>query len=198
MNIFSRIINWYFSRNALPYWCILVIDYTIIILSGLLGYYLLRGGDALSQNFWGIIKELLFLLIPYTITFRLFHTYSGIFRYSSFVDLAHLTLAMVLGTVFSYVAYHVAYQLVPLEIETYFMKYPTLLLLVLLIAILFMCALRVVVKTMYDLFRRDGRWPRAFATKRPAVISLKASLAQMPTSKGNGCWEPPSMLTKEG
>ncbi len=162
MNIFSRIINWYFSRNALPYWCILVIDYTIIILSGLLGYYLLRGGDALSQNFWGIIKELLFLLIPYTITFRLFHTYSGIFRYSSFVDLAHLTLAMVLGTVFSYVAYHVAYQLVPLEIETYFMKYPTLLLLVLLIAILFMCALRVVVKTMYDLFRSDGHKKRIF------------------------------------
>ena len=162
MNIFSRIINWYFSRNALPYWCILVIDYTIIILSGLLGYYLLRGGDALTQNFWGIIKELLFLLIPYTITFRLFHTYSGIFRYSSFVDLAHLTLAMVLGTVFSYVAYHVAYQLVPLEIETYFMKYPTLLLLVLLIAILFMCALRVVVKTMYDLFRSDGHKKRIF------------------------------------
>lgn len=162
MNIFSRIINWYFSRNALPYWCILVIDYTIIILSGLLGYYLLRGGDALSQNFWSIIKELLFLLIPYTITFRLFHTYSGIFRYSSFVDLAHLTLAMVLGTVFSYVAYHVAYQLVPLEIETYFMKYPTLLLLVLLIAILFMCALRVVVKTMYDLFRSDGHKKRIF------------------------------------
>ena len=162
MNIFSRIINWYFSRNALPYWCILLIDYGIIVLSGLLGYYLLRGGDALSQNFWGIIKELLFLLIPYTITFRLFHTYSGIFRYSSFVDLAHLTLAMVLGTVFSYVAYHVAYQLVPLEIETYFMKYPTLLLLVLLIAILFMCALRVVVKTMYDLFRSDGHKKRIF------------------------------------
>ena len=162
MNIFSRIINWYFSRNALPYWCILLIDYGIIVLSGLLGYYLLRGGDALSQNFWGIIKELLFLLIPYTITFRLFHTYSGIFRYSSFVDLAHLTLAMVIGTVFSYVAYHVAYQLVPLEIETYFMKYPTLLLLVLLIAILFMCALRVVVKTMYDLFRSDGHKKRIF------------------------------------
>ena len=158
MNIFSRIINWYFSRNALPYWCILVIDYTIIILSGLLGYYLLRGGDALSQNFWSIIKELLFLLIPYTITFRLFHTYSGIFRYSSFVDLAHLTLAMVLGTLISFGAY----QLLPAGIETFFLKYPTLLLLVLLIAILFMCALRVVVKTMYDLFRSDGHKKRIF------------------------------------
>ena len=158
MNIFSRIINWYFSRNALPYWCILLIDYGIIVLSGLLAYYLLRGGDALSQNFWSIIKELLFLLIPYTITFRLFHTYSGIFRYSSFVDLAHLTLAMVLGTLISFGAY----QLLPAGIETFFLKYPTLLLLVLLIAILFMCALRVVVKTMYDLFRSDGHKKRIF------------------------------------
>ena len=158
MNIFSRIINWYFSRNALPYWCILLIDYGIIVFSGLLGYYFLRGGDALSQNFWDILKELLILLIPYTITFRIFHTYSGIFRYSSFVDLTHLTYAMVLGTAISYGVY----LLLPDGIETFFLKYPTLLLLVLLIAVLFMCALRVIVKTMYDLFRNDGYKKRIF------------------------------------
>ena len=30
-----RIINWYFSRKALPYWCILVMDCVIVFLSGL-------------------------------------------------------------------------------------------------------------------------------------------------------------------
>ena len=39
MKILSKIVNWYFSRNALPYWCILLIDYTIIIFSGYLAYY---------------------------------------------------------------------------------------------------------------------------------------------------------------
>ena len=87
MKILSRIVNWYFSRNALPYWCILLIDYTIIIFSGLIAFYFLRGGDAVAHNFWNVLRELLLLLIPYTIAFRIFHTYSGIFRYSSFVDL---------------------------------------------------------------------------------------------------------------
>ena len=158
MNIFSRIINWYFSRNALPYWCILLIDYGIIIFSGLLGYYFLRGGDAVMHNFWGIIRELVILLIPYTFSFRIFHTYSGIFRYSSFVDLTHLTYAMCLGTV---IAYAVSF-LLPDSVETHILSYPTLLLPVLLMAILFMCALRVVVKTMYDLFRNDGHKKRIF------------------------------------
>ena len=158
MNIFSRFINWYFSRNALPYWCILLIDYAIIVLSGLLGYYFLRGGDALAQNFWDIIKELLILLVPYTISFRIFHTYSGIFRYSSFVDLAHLTFAMVIGTAMAFVVY----LFLPDSVESFFLKDPNVLLLVLLMAILFMCALRVVVKTMYDLFRSDGHKKRIF------------------------------------
>ena len=102
MKIVSRFVNWYFSRNALPYWCILVIDYALIIFSGILAFYILRGGDSLADNFWSLFKELLLLLIPYTISFRIFHTYSGIFRYSSFVDLARLLYAMGIGTLIAY------------------------------------------------------------------------------------------------
>ena len=158
MKIFSRFVNWYFSRNALPYWCILFIDYTIIIVSGILAFYFLRGGDAMIQNFWNVVKELLILLIPYTISFRIFHTYSGIFRYSSFVDLARLLYAMAVGTV---IALGIS-LLIPKSNETVFLGYPTLILSTILIASLFMCALRVIVKTMYDLFRDNGQTKRIF------------------------------------
>ena len=158
MKIFSSVINWYFSRNALPYWCILLIDFAIIIFSGLLGYYFIYGGDALTQDFWIVIKELCILLIPYAISFRIFHTYSGIFRYSSFVDLARLLYAMVLGTVIAYIGY----LLIPNDQEVLFLDDPTLLVLSLLIASLFMCTLRVIVKTMYDLFRANGLNRRIF------------------------------------
>lgn len=158
MRIFSRVINWYFSRNALPYWCILLIDFAIIIFSGLLGYYFLYGGDVLTQNFWNVFKELCILLIPFAISFRIFHTYSGIFRYSSFVDLARLFYAMVIGTVIAYVGY----LFIPNDKETFFLDNPTLLVLSLIIATLFMCALRVIVKSMYDLFRADGHNKRIF------------------------------------
>ena len=158
MKILSRIVNWYFSRNALPYWCILLIDYTIIIFSGLIAFYFLRGGDAVAHNFWNVLRELLLLLIPYTIAFRIFHTYSGIFRYSSFVDLARLLCAMAVGTVIAYGCS----LLIPEGRESLFFSYPSLLIVSLLIASMFMCTLRVIVKTMYDLFRRDGRTKRIF------------------------------------
>ena len=76
MNIFSRIANWYFSRNALPYWCILLIDYLIIIFCGYFAYYLFKGGYEVTIHFWTIFRDLCILLIPYTIAFRIFHTYS--------------------------------------------------------------------------------------------------------------------------
>ncbi len=158
MKILSRIVNWYFSRNALPYWCILLIDYTTIIFSGLIAFYFLRGGDAVAHNFWNVLRELLLLLIPYTIAFRIFHTYSGIFRYSSFVDLARLLSAMAVGTVIAYGCS----LLIPDDRESLFFSYPSLLIVSLLIASMFMCTLRVIVKTMYDLFRRDGRTMRIF------------------------------------
>ena len=158
MNILSRLLNWYFSRSALPYWCILLIDYIIIICSGILTFYFLRGGDATVHNFWNVFRELCFLLIPYTISFRIFHTYSGIFRYSSFVDLGRLLAAMVVGSVITFCCS----LFIPDNKEIYFLKDPNLLLVFLLISTLFMCTLRVLVKTLYDLFRVDKRNKRIF------------------------------------
>ena len=158
MLVWNKVFSWYLSRNALPYWCILLIDYTTIIFSGLIAFYFLRGGDAVAHNFWNVLRELLLLLIPYTIAFRIFHTYSGIFRYSSFVDLARLLCAMAVGTVIAYGCS----LLIPDDRESLFFSYPSLLIISLLIASMFMCALRVIVKTMYDLFRRDGRTKRIF------------------------------------
>ena len=158
MKILSRIINWYFSRNALPYWCILIIDYTILLFSGVVGFYLEYGGDAVAHHFWHVIKEILLLFIPYTISFRIFHTYSGVFRYSSFVDLARLFYAMVLGTAIAYGGY----LLMPDGIESIFLEKPTLLFIALLMATMSMCGIRVIVKTMYDLFRTDEQNRRIF------------------------------------
>ena len=157
MNPISRVVNWYFSRNALPYWCILLLDYFIIIACGLFGYYLFSDATKLIQNFWPIIRDLLVLLIPYTIAFRYFHTYSGIFRYSSFVDLARLAAAMIVGSVVAYVAY-----LIFPYFGNVFLKHPTLLLLILAFATSIMCAVRILVKTLYDLFRTDGFARRIF------------------------------------
>ncbi len=150
MKILSSLVNWYFNRKTLPYWCILLIDYFIILVSGLLGYYFLRGGSAIVNNFWSILLQLLVLLIPYTIAFRFFHTYSGIFRFSSFVDLIRIFYAMGVGTIIAYACYF----LMP-EDDKVLLSSPGLMLVFVITATLLMCAVRILVKTMYDLFRTN-------------------------------------------
>ena len=52
MQLFHKFINWYFSRNALPYWCILAADCLILLLFYLFGYYCFLGGTLLVDYFW--------------------------------------------------------------------------------------------------------------------------------------------------
>ena len=161
MNIFSRLSNWYFTRSALPYWCILLIDYLTIIFCGYLAYYLFNGGEQVTNHFWYIMRDMCLLLIPYTITFRIFHTYSGFFRYSSFVDLGRLALAMLLGSVLAYACYLPINHFFP-NIENHFLEHYPRLILLLMFATSAMCASRVIVKMIYDLFRVDSYSKRIF------------------------------------
>ena len=151
VRILSRIANWYFTRKALPYWCILGIDYLTIVFSGYLAYYLFNGGEQVTNHFWAILHDLILLLIPYTIAFRIFHTYSGIFRYSSFVDLIRLALAMLIGSAIAYITY----LIFPIAHNIFLVHYPRLILL-LLFSTTFMCTTRIIVKSVYDIFRTDG------------------------------------------
>ena len=161
MNFISRLASWYFTRSALPYWCILLIDYLIIIFCGYLAFYLFCGGAEVTSHFWPILWSLIALLVPYTIAFRVFHTYSGIFRYSSFVDLGRVALAMLLGTAIAVICYIPFHYFFP-EWKHEFLQYPYRLAVFLLFATSFMCATRVVVKTVYDLFRVDNYSKRIF------------------------------------
>lgn len=103
MNIIHNIIAWYFSKKALPYWCILCLDCILIIGSGMVGIYLAQGGTPLqSSGFWRCLLELVCFLPLYVLGMRLFHTYSGVLRYSSFVDLARVGGALITGSILNY------------------------------------------------------------------------------------------------
>ena len=96
---FSRLSTWYFSKKSLPYWGIILLDCCLILFSGLL-VYTLNNGVLSTLNILGhLLVTLLVCLIPYLVGFRLFHTYSGIIRYSSFVDLQKVGFAVLFGLI---------------------------------------------------------------------------------------------------
>ncbi|MDD5979403.1 MAG: nucleoside-diphosphate sugar epimerase/dehydratase [Bacteroidales bacterium] len=155
-----RIINWYFSRKALPYWCILVMDCVIVFLSGLFVYYLQHGWADLVSCFAQVSVGLLVSLILYIVSFFVFHTYNGVMRYSSFVDLhrvAYSTAVAGVGVCLLHqVQVHLGlsqYILIP-RVDSAIMLF--------IVATMLMWCLRVVVKGLHDSYRGDGSIKKVF------------------------------------
>ena len=99
MSLFSRLSTWYFSKKSLPYWGIILLDCCLILFSALLVYTLNNGVLSTLDILGHLLVALLVCLIPYLVGFRLFHTYSGIIRYSSFVDLQKVGFAVLFGLI---------------------------------------------------------------------------------------------------
>lgn len=155
-----RIINWYFSRKALPYWCILVMDCVIVFLSGLFVFYLQHGWADLVSRFAQVSVGLLVSLILYIVSFFVFHTYNGVMRYSSFVDLHRVAYSTAVAGVGVCLLHQVQvylglsrYILIP-RVDSAIMMF--------IVATMLMWCLRVVVKGLHDSYRGDGTIKKVF------------------------------------
>ena len=97
MNILQKLRSWYFSKRALPYWGIFLIDLAIIFVSAFIVYWSVHRGMQTLLNSYALSRVLLIYLLVSAVTFRIFHTYSGIIRYTSFVDLMRVAYANALA-----------------------------------------------------------------------------------------------------
>ena len=99
MKSFKDLLKWYFSRRALPYWSILLLDSAFVLFSGLLAYTVHHGAEQTSEVFVPLVWTLGVFLVCFVISFRIFHTYDGVMRFSSFRDLMRVTFAVVCAIV---------------------------------------------------------------------------------------------------
>lgn len=159
MKFFNRLSNWYFSKKSLPYWCIFWIDSAVIFVSYLFIYQQINSGaKALS-----ILGQLSMLFAIFTlfhaIGFRIFHTYDGILRYSSFIDLQRVFYAVTFGAVLSALTKNML-------LSTHFfpgveIEYRNIVLGAL-ISTLVLWAIRVIAKTIFDVSLSDYNIKHAF------------------------------------
>lgn len=99
MKPFNSITDWYFSKKALPFWLIFIIDCLVVFLTSLAVHALNNGTLHTLENFTEVCLTLSIYLLFFIIGFRVFHTYAGILRYASFIDLGRLALASLLAIV---------------------------------------------------------------------------------------------------
>ena len=148
--LFDKILNWYFTKNSLPYWSILLIDCLIIVFSAMSIYWLFHWADLLVENFPKVLlTSCIFVLLSFP-GFRIFHTYSGFMRFSSFVDLMRVTYCNLVSLVLVLICMWGVEQL-PVKWLNWFMPFTTRqIVLIFIISTLLMWALRIFVKTLYD------------------------------------------------
>ena len=182
MNILKKVTDWYFSQRALPYWCILVIDCAIVLFSGYFSCYLVLGGDGLAWNFWPLTYGLLMGLVPFIAAFRALHTYSGIVRYSSFVDLQRVMTASLIGSASLYMIGLVTGLIWPDQTAILF---PDIIasLALFFISTLLLWLVRIVVKRLFDSFHLDNAVPVVIYGTKAGGISLAKSIMTVKNKK---------------
>lgn len=147
MHFTNRLINWYFSKNSLPYWCIFTMDCLIVFLSYMFVYTKMNSGVEALNVLWQLVTFNSIFVLFHAIGFKIFHTYDGILRYSSFVDLQRVGYAVITGAVLSYVA-HFGMMQIPYFRSVYVGGADIML--ASLLSTLLLWAVRVLVKTVYD------------------------------------------------
>ena len=125
----------------------MLIDCAIVMFSGVLTYWIFNDAVTLFENTLQVINTVMIFVLLSIPGFRIFHTYSGFMRYSSFVDLMRVAYCNGVTFVLAWIAEHFTCEL-PCDL---FVCYNTTsIFLIFIIATLLMWALRIFVKTLYD------------------------------------------------
>ena len=146
-DILWRVSNWYFSKKVLPYWVILITDALVVFLSCLFTYWVANKSQATYDHHIELLTAAAFYAVLSWVGARCFRTYSGVLRYSSFVDLlrvvyansVNLAIAVVCALIFKWQQVDYLDTLTPLHL---IMAY--------ILATALMWAMRVLVKLLFD------------------------------------------------
>ena len=181
MNLLQKFSNWSFSRGTLPYWCILAYDSIVVIASGYFVYYLQHGFQNLVENIGRASFGIGICFAVYMIAFILFHTFNGVLRFSSFIDLRRVAYSTFTAS-FAVCVLHqvqVCCGLTPYMLVPRFFSGVQ----IFITATMFMWALRIMVKILHDNYGKSDNTPNVFiyGCMQGGVALAKSVRSQSPS-----------------
>lgn len=165
----------------MPYWCILAYDSIVVIASGYFVYYLQHGISNLVENISRVSFGIGICFAVYMIAFILFHTFNGVLRFSSFIDLRRVAYSTFTAS-FAVCVLHlvqVKCGLTPyLLIPRFFSGVQ-----IFITATMFMWALRIMVKILHDNYGKGNNTPNVFiyGCMQGGVALAKSVRSQSPS-----------------
>ena len=163
----KKLIDWYISKAALPYWFVFAADCAIIYLSGVLAYVIDHGLAYSVSQLGTLLPTMLVYMLCFIIGIRLFRTYSGIIRHTSVIDLARICASLFVGVSLIVIARLFGQAdsfLLAIRIRD--------LVMLTLIAASLMCGLRIVAKIIYDIYLRNSHGG-AYGLNPDTLINLE-------------------------
>ena len=91
--IFKKVSNWYFSKRMLPYWAVLLTDSAIVFACAVFAHWFANNSQIAFDQHKTVFSTAAIYAVISWIGARIFRTYSGVLRFSSFVDLLKVTYA---------------------------------------------------------------------------------------------------------
>ena len=181
MNLLNRILLRYFSRHSLPFWYILLCDCLIIFVSGFFSYWVYSRLAGIDFDFIPLANELILYVLISFVGIRMFHTYAGVLRYSSFVDLQRVAFANLVSMVLVIIAHYPILHYVPKDIFIHLYTWHIIVMYVL--ATLLMWGMRTSVKQVFDIATSDKRAKRVliYGAMSDGVGLAKDIRSQKPT-----------------
>ena len=156
-NWLTRFAGYYFNKRVFPYWCVVLADMAIVFVSTAFVYWAFHRTGVTFEHRMELLYTMLLYSLLSLISFRVFRTYSGVVRFSGFVDLLKvvyangLTFVLALGSyyLFKYLGVDSLRALKPLQIFAAFV-----------LSDLLMLIMRMIVKTLYDAISSDSKAER--------------------------------------
>lgn len=157
MKSIKGLVKWYLSKAALPYWGILLLDCIFVVIAGFLIYVATHGLQMTLDAFSPLVWTICAFTICYIVSFRIFHTYDGVIRYSSFYDLLKVSEAALVAVALVFV----------LMLVVHLAGLPELfdvkdVLLMAVVVVLCMWSVRIWVKTLYEKYSHPANRMRTF------------------------------------
>ena len=145
--LWNKMLNWYFSKKALPYWCVLIMDYLILVIAGFIVYRIFIYSHKVSIGEIKLLHTLLLYAIPSLIGARVFRTYAGIIRYSSFVDLTKVFYASLFSLI---LAIPLHFMILNYPTDIFYRLHFRHIAIMYVFGTLLMWGIRVLVKSLYE------------------------------------------------
>lgn len=182
MKLLYRFVKWAFSRGTLPYRCIFAYDTLSVLVSGLFVYTFQHGVDSLYTNLSRVGLGIGLCMVLYMVVFFIFHTFNGVLRYSSFIDLRRVAYSSFTASIAICICHQLqihfglsSYILVPRFVSGVQLF---------ITATMLMWTARMAAKALHDLYNNFGISKNVFIYgAQSGAVALARSIVSDPSSR---------------